>query len=144
MDLTVEDYAKDKRISRVPYHALTNLEKETYTARAQVLEYLVHQLRQECYLIEVRPDVTRLDGRTRPALCRKTDLLVDNQTTGGRKRSTSLLGRKARSTLKADHVDPSEVTHCLNFLPSEDFSAQMQCTKMDCIVKFGKLLRHPN
>ncbi|THD23516.1 Ankyrin repeat and MYND domain-containing protein 1 [Fasciola hepatica] len=102
IDLTIEDYAKDKRISRVPYHALSNLEKETYTARAQVLEYLVNQLRHECYSIEDRPDLNRDDGRTRRVLGRRSGLLVHSQKTGARKQPVSLLDHKTQSTRKSD------------------------------------------
>ncbi|CAH8430212.1 unnamed protein product [Schistosoma guineensis] len=52
IDFTYMDYAKDTRISKTPYHALNEIEKETYNGRMQILTYLANQLREYAYSIE--------------------------------------------------------------------------------------------
>ncbi|CAH8428876.1 unnamed protein product [Heterobilharzia americana] len=52
IDFTYMDYAKDIRITKTPYHALNEIEKETYNARVQILAYLADRLRQFAYSID--------------------------------------------------------------------------------------------
>ncbi|KAK4473333.1 hypothetical protein MN116_004495 [Schistosoma mekongi] len=56
IDFTYMDYAKDTRIAKTPYHALNDIEKETYNGRMQILAYLADRLRNFAYSIEDTTD----------------------------------------------------------------------------------------
>ncbi|TNN15205.1 Ankyrin repeat and MYND domain-containing protein [Schistosoma japonicum] len=56
IDFTYMDYAKDTRIAKTPYHALNDIEKETYNGRMQILAYLAERLRNFAYTIEDTTD----------------------------------------------------------------------------------------
>ncbi|CAH8497212.1 unnamed protein product [Schistosoma rodhaini] len=58
IDFTYMDYTKDTRISKTPYHALNEIEKETYNGRMQILTYLADRLREFAYSIEYTTDNT--------------------------------------------------------------------------------------
>ncbi|VDP95447.1 unnamed protein product [Echinostoma caproni] len=80
---------------------MSNLEKEIYTARAQVMDYLVQSLRKECYALAEKTDFNRTDGRMRRILCRRSELLIDNVTL----EKTSLRTSRTRASPKTDRTE---------------------------------------
>ncbi|GAA52384.1 ankyrin repeat and MYND domain-containing protein 1 [Clonorchis sinensis] len=49
VDATYNNYQEDLRLTKVPYHALHAVEKEVYTSRANIMEYLAGCLRTSLY-----------------------------------------------------------------------------------------------
>ncbi|CAH8824056.1 unnamed protein product [Trichobilharzia szidati] len=62
IDFTYMDYAKDLRITKTPYHALNEIEKETYNGRIQILAYLADRLRRYAYSLDTLGDGYDGDG----------------------------------------------------------------------------------
>ncbi|KER29719.1 hypothetical protein T265_03734 [Opisthorchis viverrini] len=49
VDATYNNYQEDLRLTKVPYHALHAVEKEVYTSRANIMEYLAGCLRESLH-----------------------------------------------------------------------------------------------
>ncbi|KAF8561944.1 hypothetical protein P879_10676 [Paragonimus westermani] len=78
VDATYLDYMRDRRVGRLPFHALNNVEKEVYEARAQIMDYLADCVRDAYY--EIR-EMTDKDSSRDATGGRKSRLLLTHSQT---------------------------------------------------------------
>ncbi|KAA3677308.1 uncharacterized protein DEA37_0002675 [Paragonimus westermani] len=78
VDATYLDYLRDRRVGRLPFHALNNVEKEVYEARAQIMDYLADCVRDAYY--EIR-ELTDKDSSRDATGGRKSRLLLTHSQT---------------------------------------------------------------
>ncbi|KAF6768456.1 hypothetical protein AHF37_08172, partial [Paragonimus kellicotti] len=96
VDATYLDYLRDRRVGRLPFHTLNNVEKEIYEARAQIMDYLADCVRDAYYEIrELMDEDSSRDAtggrKSRPVLTRSQTSLLTHPSTSTRSRTLSSL-----------------------------------------------------
>ncbi|KAF5397182.1 hypothetical protein PHET_09902 [Paragonimus heterotremus] len=139
VDATYLDYLRDRRVGRLPFHALSNVEKEVYEARAQIMDYLAECVRDAYYEIRelMDKDSSRdaTGGRkSRTVLTRSQTSLLTHPSNSTRSRTISSLklGLPARNTTQSNY----QCTSTQTVLPHSPATESSSNSKKDIFYSF--------